>query len=422
VCRGRAGEGWVNRDYEQIAREILAEADAVDREEDERYGEKRGDELPPHLSTEQGRRGWLRDAKRRLEEKRAEEAAPIPRSRPARLRQAKRRLEEDLDVERAANEAYEAYRARGVRSDGVKLGRPPKPYRPPETPAGKINVTDPDSRNVKTPRSWVQGYNAQAVTNEQQIVIAAEISADSPDFGHLEPMVSAAQSELEWAGVRDTPQMVIADAGYWHTEQMENIVSRGTQVLIPPDAIKRRGARPGWDGGPYAFMRRVLETDTGGGALPKTPGDDRACLRRHEVQPPPRSLLAPRKIRLPLRMAAHHRHPQPAEAFPPPTGARPSLKEPAAAGTPRSVRRALHTVAAEYHPGVKAILATATAGLNNGDGPPPAIPFMKSCPTLMESRGPETGRPSTTGALRSESSFSDLPDLINLCIGGRAAG
>ena len=33
-------------DYEQIAREILAEADAVDREEDERFGERRGDELP----------------------------------------------------------------------------------------------------------------------------------------------------------------------------------------------------------------------------------------------------------------------------------------------------------------------------------------------------------------------------------------
>jgi hypothetical protein len=51
-----------NRDYEQIAREILVEADAVDRAEDERYGEARGDELPPHRSTEQGRRGWPRDA------------------------------------------------------------------------------------------------------------------------------------------------------------------------------------------------------------------------------------------------------------------------------------------------------------------------------------------------------------------------
>ena len=48
------------RDYEQIAREILAEADAVDAEEDEQFGEARGDELPPELATAQGRRGSLR--------------------------------------------------------------------------------------------------------------------------------------------------------------------------------------------------------------------------------------------------------------------------------------------------------------------------------------------------------------------------
>jgi hypothetical protein len=48
------------RDYEQIAREILAEADAVDAEEDERFGDARGDELPSELSRAQGRRGWLR--------------------------------------------------------------------------------------------------------------------------------------------------------------------------------------------------------------------------------------------------------------------------------------------------------------------------------------------------------------------------
>ncbi|HZI90198.1 MAG TPA: transposase [Thermoleophilaceae bacterium] len=261
-----------NRDYEQIAREILAEADAVDREEDERFGEARGDELPEHLSTEQGRRGWLREAKRRLEEQRAEEAAPIPRSRPARLREAKRRLEQELDVECRANEAYEAYRARGVAADGRPLGRRPKPYRPPETPAGKVNVTDPDSRNIKSPRGYVQGYNAQAVTNERQIVIAAEVSADSPDFGHLEPMVTAAQDELDRVGVTETPQVVVADAGYWHQAQIENVINRGMQVLIPPDALKRGGARPGWDGGAYAFMRRVLETDHGGGLYRKRQG------------------------------------------------------------------------------------------------------------------------------------------------------
>jgi transposase len=252
-----------NHDYERLAREILEEADAVDAAEDERFGDARGDELPPELSTRQGRRGWLREAKRRLEDKRAEEARPIPRSRPERLRESKRRLEEEHQVECQANADYEAYRSRGVMRDGRRFGAPPKPYRPPAVPAGKVNVTDPDSRNVKTPRGYMQGYNAQAAVNERQIVLAAEINNDSPDFGHLEPMVDAARRELAAAGVTEQPEVVVADAGYWHQPQMESIVSQGIPVLIPPDAGKRKGTRPGWDGGPYAFMRRVLETTLG---------------------------------------------------------------------------------------------------------------------------------------------------------------
>jgi hypothetical protein len=70
------------RAYEQIAREILEDAAAVDAEEEARFGAARGDELPPELSTAQRRRGWLREAKRRLDEKRVEQARPIPKSRP----------------------------------------------------------------------------------------------------------------------------------------------------------------------------------------------------------------------------------------------------------------------------------------------------------------------------------------------------
>jgi transposase len=107
-----------NLDYERIARDVLDEAKALDAAEDELYGQARGDELPPELATSQGRPGWLREAKRRLDERRAQEARPIPRSRPARLKEAKRRLDEELWTECQANAGYEAYRARGVMKDG----------------------------------------------------------------------------------------------------------------------------------------------------------------------------------------------------------------------------------------------------------------------------------------------------------------
>src|ERR671921_1873742 len=61
-------------DYERLAREVLADADAVDAEEDERFGDRRGDELPEPLGTREGRARWLADAKRGLEQRRAEDA------------------------------------------------------------------------------------------------------------------------------------------------------------------------------------------------------------------------------------------------------------------------------------------------------------------------------------------------------------
>ncbi len=60
----------------------------------------------------------------------------------------------------------------------------------------------------------MQGYNAQAVCTEDQIVIAAEVTVDSPDFGHLEPIIRAADGELHRAGVEQPPEIVVADAGY----------------------------------------------------------------------------------------------------------------------------------------------------------------------------------------------------------------
>jgi hypothetical protein len=129
---------------------------------------------------------------------------------------------------------------------------------PPAEPAGKVNTSDPDSKNVNAFLDYVQGYNAQAVVTEQQIIIAAELNTDPQDFSHLEPMVNAAQRELASAGAAEQPEVVVADAGYWHFQQMDELAAQGLIVLIPPDSTKRNDARPGWGGGRYSFMRQVL--------------------------------------------------------------------------------------------------------------------------------------------------------------------
>jgi len=254
------------RSYERIAAEILAEAGRIDAAEDEIHGEARGDELPEHLASREGRRAWLREAKERLQAERAAEPEPVPRERQERLQLCRRRLVKDWQTECQANRDYEAWRARGVAADGSRRMAPGavKPYESPTQPEGKINLTDPDSKNMKAYRGYVQGYNAQAVTTRAQIIVAAEIAPDGLDFAQLDPMVSAAEKELAGAGVKERPEVVLADAGYWSNDHIDRVRERGMTPLVAADADRSKGPRKTRLGGPYDFMRRALATESGG--------------------------------------------------------------------------------------------------------------------------------------------------------------
>jgi transposase len=229
--------GLANRSYEQIAAEILAEADAVDAAEDEQFGERRGDELPAELAD--------------------------PSSRRARLREAKERLEAEHQVAQQAHAEHLAARAEHEAQSGRKLGGR-KPKAPPCEPQGRTNVTDRDSRPVMTPRGFIQGYNAQAIATSQQIIIAAEVQIGGTDQGLLEPMIRAAAEQLDAAGIEQQIEVAVADAGYWKAEQIQNLVNDGIQVLVPPDGqTDGKSGDPRRSGGHYDFMRRVLASDRG---------------------------------------------------------------------------------------------------------------------------------------------------------------
>jgi hypothetical protein len=211
-----------------------------------------------------GRREWFRVARSELEAHRAQLGRPVPRDRDDRLLGTLDRFEENQRVDLAANDAYERWRATARDTKGRVLKGNSKPYVPLELPDGVINLSDPDSRVMRTqgtpPR---QAYNAQAAVNDQQVILAAEISIAAPDFGHLGPMLDTTLQELREQGVQATPNVVLADAGYWHTAQMRAIEEQGIEVLAPPDGNMRQGKRPGWDDGLYQKMREKLGSERG---------------------------------------------------------------------------------------------------------------------------------------------------------------
>jgi transposase len=227
-------------DLEAEAARIVAEAIATDRAEDARYGDGHGDELPPEFADPGSRRARIAAAKARLD---ADDA----------LRQA------EYETRVAAKAAAEATRTtRGG-------GRPLKPKRRRSEP--RANLTDPDSSIMHDSAGYLQGYNAQAVVTQDQIIVAADVTQDASDNHQLVPMVVSAQHNLRVAGVRAPIGAVVADAGYW--SQPSAACDAGPELFIATKTTRVRGhplprtGRIRASATPRQRMERKLKTKRG---------------------------------------------------------------------------------------------------------------------------------------------------------------
>jgi hypothetical protein len=147
-------------------------------------------------------------------------------------------------------------------------------------PATRANVTDPDSRIMSTKDGWVQGYNAQAIVNQHQIVLACEVSQDTGDAQLYEPMTERLAQTLTAAGITGEIELALADAGYWSEA---NATNPGPDRLIATmkDHKQRRAARelgqtsgpPPPDTTPLEEMEHLLRTPQGTAAYAQ-----RSCL------------------------------------------------------------------------------------------------------------------------------------------------
>ena len=79
----------------------------------------------------------------------------------------------------------------------------PRPRDEAPNPGAVANTTDPDSRFLRTRYGTVQGYNAQAVVTEDQVVVAAGITREANDLQQLQPMRQAADQTLAAAEIAD---------------------------------------------------------------------------------------------------------------------------------------------------------------------------------------------------------------------------
>jgi transposase len=220
--------------------ELLKQAERTDQKEDQEYGsENRGDELPEEMQRRESRLKKIREAKKRLEERQADED------------RAKGRYEGD-----------------GGRPEGKK-GQPFKSEFGEPREKAQDNFTDPQSRIMKMGNGFEQSYNAQACVDEaHQIIVAVGVTNCAADSTQLIPMIEATE-----AVTGELPQQVLADAGYRSDDNFEQVetmkidgviaIGRENKADAPPispskKATKRMKEKLATPEGEAAYRRRKV--------------------------------------------------------------------------------------------------------------------------------------------------------------------
>ena len=210
-----------NRTSKSLEAEVaamLTEAEATDAAEDKVFGKGRGDELPADLRKPSGRLSRLRSCQEQL------------------LREAnKQRADQQEKIDARATEETATCRR--------KRGRKPKPAEEAVNADAKANVTDPDSRIMKSRKGYLQGYNAQAVVTSDQIILAPEVTNQANDVRQLAPMIAKTLSILEAVTGHETALGVgLFDAGYWSDENAATETAKCEYLIATTKDWKQRKA------------------------------------------------------------------------------------------------------------------------------------------------------------------------------------
>ena len=189
---------------QELAAEVqgwFEEAERIDREEDERYGaDRRGDELPD----------WVADKQKRLEK----------------IRQAKAELEAEARDKAAAG------------PDPNKTGHKPKPEGVPEEKAQK-NFTDQESRIMKSPDGFIQGYNAQAAVDaDNQVIVAEFVTNNGSDTHQMVPLLNQIRKNLGRQA-----REVSADSAYGATLNLKRLRQRRIRGYVATNPKHKNGSR-----------------------------------------------------------------------------------------------------------------------------------------------------------------------------------
>jgi transposase len=185
---------------------LLSQAEETDRAEDNTFGpDRRGDELPAELARREKRLKKIQGAKAALEA-----------------------------------EAREV--ARALEAERQQQGKPPSgkdPERATPDPKAQYNFTDPESQIMKVSnKGWDQCLNAEAVVNEHQIIIAADVTDETNDKKQVQLMIEQTQENVAGAGVTEKIKEAVADSGFYSEANVEYLEGQDIDPYIATERLK----------------------------------------------------------------------------------------------------------------------------------------------------------------------------------------
>ena len=260
----------MQKDEEKLAAEVAAlmrAAEGVDAAEDAEHGKhQRGDEIPEELRRREDRLARIRATKAALEAEARCQAE-----------ERKEAATEEAQAKAAVAEMENICAAQPTNSEEDEPPTPPTAITPEPMPEHQVptgddgapmpkaqrNFTDAESRIMKTGDGFVQGYNAQAVVDEaHQIIVAQDVSNQSPDAQHMVPML-----DRTIANCGAAPEKMSADTGYFSKANLLRASSRGVDMYVATRRTKHgtatEAATDTGDDSVKAQMKAKLSTKEG---------------------------------------------------------------------------------------------------------------------------------------------------------------
>jgi hypothetical protein len=117
-------------------------------------------------------------------------------------------------------------------------------------PDQQVSLTDPDARSMKTREGGVVGYNVQtAVEAEHHLIVAHEVVTDGVDRNQLAGMAEQARHALGTEGLT-----VVADRGYFKSEQILECTNAGITPLVPKPLTSNSRAEGRFDKQDFIYV------------------------------------------------------------------------------------------------------------------------------------------------------------------------